>query len=37
MAGMPLGGVKDLGYGFGGEPEALDVYLNTRSVLMHSD
>src|SRR5713226_2540666 len=34
---MPFGGVKDLGYGSEGGPEALDVYLNTRSVSIHSD
>jgi succinate-semialdehyde dehydrogenase / glutarate-semialdehyde dehydrogenase len=31
-AEMPFGGVKDSGYGSEGGPEAVDVYLNTRSV-----
>jgi hypothetical protein len=33
---MPFGGV-DLAYGSEGGSEALDVYLNTRSVLIHND
>jgi acyl-CoA reductase-like NAD-dependent aldehyde dehydrogenase len=32
----PFGGV-DLAYGSEGGSEALDVYLNTRSVLIHTD
>jgi succinate-semialdehyde dehydrogenase/glutarate-semialdehyde dehydrogenase len=31
-AEMPFGGVKDSGYGSEGGPEALEAYLNTRSV-----
>ncbi len=31
-AEMPFGGIKDSGYGCEGGPEALDAYLNTRSV-----
>lgn len=31
-AEMPFGGIKDSGYGSEGGPEALDAYLNTRSV-----
>ena len=31
-AEMPFGGVKDSGYGSEGGPEALDAYLNARSV-----
>lgn len=31
-AEMPFGGLKDSGYGTEGGPEALDAYLNTRSV-----
>lgn len=31
-AEMPFGGIKDSGYGTEGGPEALDAYLNTRSV-----
>jgi succinate-semialdehyde dehydrogenase/glutarate-semialdehyde dehydrogenase len=31
-AEMPFGGMKDSGYGSEGGPEALDAYLNTRSV-----
>jgi succinate-semialdehyde dehydrogenase / glutarate-semialdehyde dehydrogenase len=34
---MPFGGVNDLAYGSEGGPEALDVYLNTRSALIHND
>jgi succinate-semialdehyde dehydrogenase/glutarate-semialdehyde dehydrogenase len=29
---MPFGGVKDSGYGSEGGPEALDAYINTKSV-----
>ena len=29
---MPFGGLKDSGYGSEGGPEALEAYLNTRSV-----
>jgi succinate-semialdehyde dehydrogenase/glutarate-semialdehyde dehydrogenase len=29
---MPFGGVKDSGYGSEGGPEAMDAYLNARSV-----
>ena len=29
---MPFGGVKDSGYGSEGGPEALEAYLNTKSV-----
>ena len=31
-AEMPFGGIKESGYGSEGGPEALDAYLNTRSV-----
>lgn len=31
-AEMPFGGIKDSGYGSEGGPEAVDAYLNTRSV-----
>ncbi|MET1116879.1 MAG: aldehyde dehydrogenase family protein, partial [Comamonas sp.] len=31
-AEMPFGGVKDSGYGSEGGPEALESYLNTKSV-----
>ena len=31
-AEMPFGGVKDSGYGSEGGPEAVDAYLNTRSI-----
>jgi len=31
-AEMPFGGIKDSGYGSEGGPEALEAYLNTRSV-----
>jgi len=31
-AEMPFGGVKDSGYGLEGGPEALEAYLNWRSV-----
>jgi succinate-semialdehyde dehydrogenase/glutarate-semialdehyde dehydrogenase len=31
-AEMPFGGLKDSGYGSEGGPEALEAYLNTRSV-----
>jgi succinate-semialdehyde dehydrogenase/glutarate-semialdehyde dehydrogenase len=31
-AEMPFGGVKDSGYGSEGGPEALEAYLNTKSV-----
>jgi len=33
---MPFGGVKDSGYGSEGGPEALEAYLNTRSVSIHA-
>jgi succinate-semialdehyde dehydrogenase/glutarate-semialdehyde dehydrogenase len=33
-AEMPFGGVKDSGYGSEGGPEALEAYLNTKSVSM---
>jgi succinate-semialdehyde dehydrogenase/glutarate-semialdehyde dehydrogenase len=29
---MPFGGIKDSGYGSEGGPEAMDAYLNSRSV-----
>lgn len=29
---MPFGGLKDSGYGSEGGPEALDAYLNVRSI-----
>ena len=32
-AEMPFGGIKDSGYGSEGGPEALDAYLNVRSVV----
>ena len=32
VAEMPFGGVKDSGFGSEGGPEALDAYLNTKSV-----
>lgn len=35
-AEMPFGGVKDSGYGSEGGPEAMEAYLNTRSVSMMS-
>jgi succinate-semialdehyde dehydrogenase/glutarate-semialdehyde dehydrogenase len=31
-ADMPFGGIKDSGYGSEGGPEALEAYLNTRTV-----
>ena len=31
-AEMPFGGIKDSGYGSEGGPEAMEAYLNTRSV-----
>ena len=31
-AEMPFGGVKDSGYGSEGGPEAVEAYLNVRSV-----
>jgi succinate-semialdehyde dehydrogenase/glutarate-semialdehyde dehydrogenase len=31
-AEMPFGGIKDSGYGSEGGPEALDAYINARSV-----
>jgi acyl-CoA reductase-like NAD-dependent aldehyde dehydrogenase len=31
-AEMPFGGLKDSGYGSDGRPEALEAYLNARSV-----
>jgi len=31
-AEMPFGGIKDSGYGSEGGPEAMDAYLNARSV-----
>jgi succinate-semialdehyde dehydrogenase/glutarate-semialdehyde dehydrogenase len=33
LAEMPFGGIKDSGYGSEGGPEALDAYLNVRSVV----
>jgi succinate-semialdehyde dehydrogenase / glutarate-semialdehyde dehydrogenase len=33
---MPFGGVKDSGYGSEGGPEALEAYLNTRSVSINN-
>lgn len=35
-AEMPFGGIKDSGYGSEGGPEALEAYLNTRSVTVAS-
>jgi succinate-semialdehyde dehydrogenase/glutarate-semialdehyde dehydrogenase len=35
-AELPFGGVKDSGYGSEGGPEALDSYLNTKTVVMTS-
>lgn len=35
-AEMPFGGIKDSGYGSEGGPEALDAYLNVRSVAIMS-
>ena len=35
-AEMPFGGVKDSGYGSEGGPEALDAYLNSRSVTIQN-
>ena len=34
VAELPFGGVKDSGYGSEGGPEALDDYLNTRTVVV---
>jgi succinate-semialdehyde dehydrogenase/glutarate-semialdehyde dehydrogenase len=31
---LPFGGLKDSGYGTEGGPEALDAYLNVRSVVI---
>ena len=35
-AELPFGGVKDSGYGSEGGPEALEAYLNTKTVAMTS-
>jgi succinate-semialdehyde dehydrogenase/glutarate-semialdehyde dehydrogenase len=36
-AEMPFGGIKDSGYGTEGGPEALDAYLNIRSIAVMQD
>lgn len=36
-AEMPFGGIKDSGYGTEGGPEALDAYLNVRSIAVMND
>jgi succinate-semialdehyde dehydrogenase / glutarate-semialdehyde dehydrogenase len=33
---MPFGGLKDSGYGSEGGPEALEAYLNVRSVVLNN-
>jgi len=33
-AEMPFGGIKDSGHGTEGGPEALDAYLNVRSIAL---
>ena len=35
-AEMPFGGVKDSGYGSEGGPEAMEAYLNSRSVVIQN-
>ena len=36
-AEMPFGGIKDSGYGTEGGPEALEAYLNVRSIAVMND
>lgn len=36
-AEMPFGGIKDSGYGTEGGPEALEAYLNVRSIAVQND
>lgn len=36
-AELPFGGIKDSGYGTEGGPEALENYLNTRTVVIAND
>ena len=36
-AEMPFGGIKDSGYGTEGGPEALEAYLNVRSIAVQCE